>query len=81
MRLSACLAIGLAAAAVVLAGCGGADTPTQGREGQEGAEEALPEVETTAQEAAPSADLPEYTVAAEQDTTQAGQSVKTYAVL
>lgn len=77
MRLSACLAIGLAAAVVVLAGCGDADTPT---EGQEGAEEALPEVETTAQEAAPSADLPEYTVAAEQDTTQAGQSVKTYAV-
>ncbi len=52
----------------LVVGCGGGDTPAEQREAQEGAEEAPP------------ADLPEHTVAAEQDTTQDGQSVKTYAV-
>ncbi len=51
-------------------GCGGADSPVEQREGgRQGAGGQ-----------APPADLPEHTVAAEQDTTQDGQSVKTYAV-
>ena len=66
MRLSV-LAIAVLAAVAMLAGCGGADT--EEREGQAGTEE----------ETVP-ANLPDYTVMAEEESTQAGQDVKNYAV-